>query len=220
MRSPLNRIQGALPYIGLAILLTATLGAGCSSDQPAAPEGKPTLWVSGLRPGWDVEEMIDQSDAVVVGVVSETLATKQDPGGLDDPPRFYYEFKDFALAVEEVLYPVKHDLPARIAILAETGISSADDTVMVVGTDDIPEFNIGERVLLFLDSLEDPDYADGVGRPVPEGFEASSYFQVVISSKYAKLKLEDGKWKDGRSRSEFTADRLKKAIADSDGTAQ
>ena len=223
MRSQLNRISGMLPYAGIAIFLIATVGLGCSTGHhhhQAAPEGKSGVWVAGLSPSWDVDEMVGRSDAIVVGVVSETLGTKQEAGGREDPPRFYYEFKDFALEVEEVLYPAKNDLPARIAILTEAGISAPGDAVTVSGLQDIPEFHIGERVLLFLDSLEDPVYASGVGRPIPEGFAASSYFQVVISSKYAKLKLEDGKWWDARSKSEFTADHLKKAIADSGGTAQ
>ena len=214
-----------MPYIGLAILLIAVMGIGCSrGDGKAAHDDHDHthdfVMVSGLWPSWDVDEMIGQSDAIVVGVVSETLATKQEAGGLESPPQFYYEFKDFALDVEEVLYPEMHDLPSRIAFLAEIGISAPGDTVAVMGSDELPQFNIGERVLLFLDSLEDPVYADGVGRPVPAGFKASDYFQVVISSKYAKLEIEDGKWTDGRSREAFTADRLKEAIADSDEASQ
>ena len=223
MRSPLNRFTGVLPYVGVAILLIATLGLGCSTGHhhhQAAPEGKSGVWVSGLTPSWDVDEMVGRSDAIVVGVVAETLGAKQEAGGREDPPRFYYDFKDFALEVEEVLYPAKNDLPARIAILTEAGISAPGEAVTISGLQDIPEFQIGERVLLFLDSLEDPVYASGVGRPVPEGFAASSYFQVVISSKYAKLKLEDGKWGDDRSEAKFTAERLKKAIAQSGETAQ
>ena len=211
MNSPLNRTTMALRYIGLIGLLVVALSVACSKGHD---DGHSHDWmmVSSLWPGWDAKEMIGQSDAIVVGVVSEALATKQEAGGLEDPPRFYYEFKDFALTVEEVLYPEKNELPARIAILAETGIASADAGVAVAPTNDLPQFNIGERVLVFLDSLEDPEYADGVGRPVPKGYAASDYFQVVISAKYGKLTLEDGEWKDDRSKEGFTAARLKKII--------
>ena len=221
MSNPLNRILSALPYIGLAILLTATLGAGCSSDQPAAPEGKSALWVGGLRPGWDLEDMVKQSDAVVIGVVSDGLGTKLEPGGNNDPPLYHYEFEDFAFTVEEVLYPENGELPDRIAIMTEVGITTASTDLTVSGGNDIPEFQIGERVLVFLDSLDDPVYAaEGVGRPVPKGFTESSYFQVVIGARYSKLSPNEGKWKDAVSKKVLERDELVAAIKQVAATTQ
>ena len=213
MRNPLNGILAALPYIGLAILSTAILGVGCSSDQPAASEGRVALYVGGLRPGWDVEEMVKQSDAVVIGVVSEGLGAKLVPGGNDDPPRYHYEFRDFAFAVEEVLYAERGELPGRIAIMTEAGITTARADTKVFGGNDIPDFQAGERVLVFLDSLDDPVYAvEGVGRPVPEGFAESSYFQVVIGARYSKLSPDDGQWKDSISKEALSREEIVAAI--------
>ncbi len=223
MRSPSNRIRESLPIAGAAILLIASLGLGCSTDHrhhAADLQENSTMWVGGIRPGWDVEGMVGQSDAIVVGVVSETLGGKREAGGRAEPPRFYYEYIDFALTVEEVLHPANGQLPARIAVLTEAGISPGRGDIAVMGQNDIPDFQAGERVLLFLDSLEDPVYADGVGRPVPEGFRDSSYFQVVIGGNYAKLTARDGKWEDGRSRATFTPEQLTTAIADYGGRAQ
>ncbi len=223
MRNPSNRIRQTLPIVGVAILLVASLGLGCSTGHDhhaAALQDGSTMWVGGLRPSWDVVEMVGQSDAIVVGIVSETLGGKREAGGREDPPRFYYEYIDFALAVEEVLHPANGQLPARIAVLTEAGISPGRGDIAVMEQNDIPDFQTGERVLLFLDSLEDSVYAEGVGRPVPEGFRESSYFQVVIGGNFAKLTAQDGKWEDGRSRATFTPGQLNTAIADHGGRAQ
>ncbi len=179
------------------------------------------LFVGGLRPGWDVEEMVKQSDAVVIGVVSEGLGTKLAPGGNDDPPRFHYKFRDFAFTVEEVLYAERGELPDRIAIMTEAGITTTSADITVFGGNDIPDFRVGERALVFLDNLDDPVYtAEGVGRPAPEGFTESSYFQVVIGARYSKLSPDDGQWRDSVSKEPLSRDELVAAIVQIEATTQ
>ena len=157
--------------------------------------------------------MVKQSDAVVIGVVSEDLGAKLVPGGNNDPPRYHYEFRDFAFTVEEVLYAERGELPDRIAIMTAAGITTTSSDITVFGGNDIPDFQAGERVLVFLDSLDDPVYsAEGVGRPVPKGITESSYFQVVIGARYSKLSLDDGQWKDSVSNEPLRRDELVAAI--------
>ena len=128
-----------------------------------------------------------------------------------DPPSFYYTFTDYELAVEQVLYS-KADLPDRIAILIETGYAPIDDKMAIAGLDDIPAFEVNERMLVFLYSLEDPEFSPGVARPVPDGFAASNYFQVLIAGQYAKLLPDGSNWKDSRHERTFTTPQLTNAI--------
>ncbi len=164
----------------------------------------------GLRPSWDVEDMVKRSDAVVIGMISRDLGTKQQPGQ-GDPPKLYYTFKDYEITVEEVLYS-EADLPRRIAVLAETGASAAAEGVTVVGDDDIPTLQANERMLLFLESLEGPKFSEGAGRPVPKGFTESTYFRVIIGSQFAVMLPDGDNWKDTRNDQTFTATQLRSAI--------
>ena len=153
--------------------------------------------------------MVMRSDIVVIGMISRDLGTKQEPG-IGEPPRFYYKYKDYELTVEEVLLSGA-DLPERIAILVEDGASTVEGS-RVEGMDDIPTFQSNERMLLFLESLEDPKFSEGPGRPVPSGFTESTYFRVIIGSKFAKMLPEGDTWKDARTNQTFTFAQLKDTV--------
>ena len=213
MRIPRYRSRVATSCAGVFMLFLAGLSAGCSADgQPAAPtvsEGETIVKTFGLLPSWDIEDMVKRSDAVVIGMISRDLGTKQEPG-IGEPPRFYYKYKDYELTVEEVLLSGA-DLPERIAILVEDGASTVEGS-RVVGMDDIPTFQSNERMLLFLESLEDPKFSEGPGRPVPSGFTESTYFRVIIGSKFAKMLPEGDTWKDARSHQTFTMAQLRNTI--------
>ena len=215
MTIPKPSSRAAVSCVGVAMLFLAVLSVGCSGDgQTAAStvsEGETVVRTFGFRPSWDVEDMVKRSDAVVIAMLSRDLGTKQQPE-FNDPPRFNYEYKDYELTVEEVIYS-RANLPERIAILVEAGTSAVPavdgSIVEVVGMDDIPTLQANERMLLFLESLEDPKFSESPGRPVPKGFTESTYFRVIIGSQFAKLLPEGDEWKDTRSNETFTIAQLR-----------
>ena len=213
MRLPRFSARAAISYVGVVMLFLAALSTGCSGDgQTAATtvlEGETVMRIFGTRPAWDVEDMVKQSDAVVIAMLSRDLGSKQQPG-IGDPPTFNYKYKDYELTVEEVIYS-RENLPKQIAVLVEDGLSAVDGST-VVGMDDIPALQVDERMLLFLESLEGPKFSEGVGRPVPKGFTEKTYFQVIIGSQFAKLLPEGDKWKDTHSNQTFTVAQLRDAI--------
>ena len=213
MRNPGYSLRVATSCVGVFMLFLAALSAGCSADgrtaTPTVSEGERVMRVFGTRPTWDVEDMVKRSDAVVIGMISRDLGDKQQPG-IGEPPKLYYKHKDYELTVDEVLYS-ENDLPMQIAILVEDGAFAVSGS-RVVGVEDLPTLRANERMLLFLESLEGPKFSEGVGRPVPEGFTESTYFQVIIGSKFAKLLPEGDEWKDARSNQKFTAEQLGNAI--------
>ena len=221
MRIPRYSLRVATSCVGVFMLFLATLSAGCSADgrtaAPTVSEGERVIKVFGARPSWDVEDMVKRSDAVVIGMISRDLGDKQQPG-VGEPPKLYYKYKDYEFTVEEVLHSEK-DLPMQIAILVEDGASAVGESRMV-GVEDLPTLLANERMLLFLESLEGPKFSEGVGRPVPKGFTESTYFQVIVGSKFAKLLPERDEWKDARSNQKFTAEKLENAIERHKANAQ
>ena len=213
MRIPRFNSRATIFCVGLLMLILTVLSAGCSANGqsavPTASEGDTVVKVFGTRPKWDVEDMLKQSDAVVIGTVSRDLGAKQQPG-TGEPPKLYYKYKDYEFMVEEVLNS-KASLPERIAILIEDGATAANGA-KVVGLEDIPTIQNNERMLLFLESLEGPKFTEGVGRPVPKGFTESTYFQLIIGSQFAKMLPEGDKWEDVRTGEAFTIMQLKDAI--------
>ena len=209
MRIPRNGFLIATAYVGLLMLLVAALNTGCSAESPTDPDGETTMMIDGTWPNWDVEDMVKQSDAIVVGAISRELGSKQEPG-FGDTTRFYYDYKDYELTIQEVLHS-STDLPEQIAILAEVGVST-DEGSAILGLERIPSFQPDERILVFLRSLEGPKFSEGVGRPVPNGFKEETYFQVIVGGKFGKLLPEDGKWKDASTQQAFSPDLLKNAI--------
>jgi hypothetical protein len=84
--------------------------------------------------------------------------------------------------------------------------------VQVVVGEEKPSFSSGERVLLFLESLQSAKFQEPPGRPLPQGFTEQTYYQVIVSARYGKLIPAGDKWKDSRSDSEVTVQEIEQAI--------
>ncbi len=93
--------------------------------------------------------MVAHSDAVVVGTIIRKMGTKRSPNGYSTD--YDYVFKDYELEVEQSIFP--SGLPQRIAILTEAGIASNDSNLQVSRAVKGPEFEAGERVMVFLERV-------------------------------------------------------------------
>ena len=205
VRFPTRTMFAALLAVGLV---------GCSTgghyDGPIDSEGEQTLLVFGQKPTWGLEDMVRRSDAVVIGELTRDLGDKKQPG--DDPasPRFFFTFKDYELTVERAVYPGP-DFPERIAVLLEEGVASADGSSKAYRGENA-EFRLNEQMLLFLENLAGPEFADGAGRPVPKGFTEKTYYQAILAGTYGKLAAEGNKWRDSISGEAFTIGELEGVI--------
>jgi hypothetical protein len=150
-------------------------------------------------PNWSLDEMVAHSDAVVVGTVVRKMGTKRSPNGYSAD--YDYVFKDYELAVEQSVFP--SGLPQRIAILTEAGIASNDSNLQVSRAVKGPEFEAGERVMVFLERVRS-EVLNETGHSIPEGFTQETYYRVIVSAGYGKLSPTRGVWKDSRSRQEVT----------------
>ncbi len=200
-----------------ATALVAVGLIGCSFGQAPAygtqsqPTGQSTLLISGLLPDWDLEDMVERSDAIAIGVITTNLGTKSEAGGLNDPPSYYYQFTDYKLEVERDFYP--GTLPENIAFLAETGVTPGKEDIKVVGYEGVPSYELEDRVILFMESMaDDSEFGDGAGRPVPDGFTADDYYLVIVGGPFGKLMLSGEKWEDSRTGESFTIDKLASVI--------
>ena len=180
-------------------------------NQIPIEEGKRTIMVDGLLPGWDLEEMIRRSDAIAIGILRADLGHKTEPGPFGDPATYHYVFTDYKLEVERAFYPAT--LPEDIVVLAETGITPGSNDIIVVGFDGVPEYNIGERVILFMESLSsDSEFGDGASRPVPDGYAVDDYYLAIVGGPFGKLMRSGEKWEDSRTGESFTTNELASAI--------
>ena len=200
-----------------SILLLALAGfLGCSTAQPTGlgaagqhPEGQ-ILMIDGLLPPWDLTDMVKQSDAIVVGTLQDELGTRTSPGGSSDPPRFSYEFTDYKIEVTKVLHP-KDGISSSIAVMAETGVVSAEENVQVLSNDDVPEYAVGEEVILFLRSLADEkNFDDDIARPAPYGVD--DYFSVMVGQDYGKMEKAGDGWQDSRSGKGLTVEQIREVV--------
>lgn len=204
----IRKIKVKLPIAAmfLTVLVSAGVIVGCGSGvaDVADTKNEIAVGVSQTRPGWDVEDMVKRSDAVVVGSFSADLGSKQKawPGG---SLNISFEFKDYLFSVEEVLYP-EGAFPSKIAVLVEAGISSPD--AAVIQPEGVPAFQQQERMLLFLESLEGPKFSEGAARPVPKGFSERTYYRAIVGSLYGKLLSEEDKWGDSRTGNTLTVDQI------------
>jgi hypothetical protein len=188
----------------ILILLLVACASGVSNSSGRM------LQISGLLPNWDVDGMVQRADAVIIGAITKELGTKEIPGSLETV-QFAYVFNDYEVAVERFLYPSEIS-SQQIAILTQAGPASKDSSVQVVVGEEKPEFKAGERILLFLESLQDPKFENTPGRPVPEGFTERNYYQVILSARYGKLVPADGKWRDSRTGIEVTVPEVEQAV--------
>lgn len=77
-------------------------------------------------------------------------------------------------------------LSSPLAVLSSALDSSSNDSF-------VRRSKVGDRVLLFLESLQDPKFEIPPGRPVPEGFTEQNYYGVILSARYGKLVLSGDK---------------------------
>ena len=150
-------------------------------------------------PDWDLDEMVERSDAVVVGTISRELASKGVPSGPpDDLDSLVLIFTDYELEVQRYLYPPLAS-PRTIAIMGVGGETEHKGTLVSFGLDQEPQFEVGERVLLFLWHLPADAY-DIEGYSIPVGFTRDSYYDVLASRDYGKFVLAaDNIGKDDQS---------------------
>ncbi len=211
--------QQLLPAL---VVLTLILAAACGKPESPAPSqteakgANSVITVHGHLPNLSLKEMVAESDAVVIGTLDEELGTKLKHGGNEPRPKFYYQYKDFRLAVEDALYP-KDTFPAEIAVLVETGIVSARENQSVRNDNSAPIYTRGEKVLLFLENLKDPKFDTGPGRPVPRGYTPDNYYLGIVTASYGKMEPADGKWRDSRSGKSFTRGEAEQAIQGNTG---
>lgn len=175
-------------FTTLGLFLVVVLMLSCSSKEQTRTT------IHGSLPNWNLDEIVERSDAVVVAKVVREIGTKRIPGF---GPGWDYVYKDYDLTVELAIYPAS--LPQPIAGLVEAGVASNDSTVRVSRPDgELLEFRVGERVMLFLESLKGEKFENTAGRPIPRGFTKETYYQVIISAGYGKLLPVGAKWKDSR----------------------
>lgn len=220
----IHKVTLTLPVAAMILAVMAAVGTtiGCGGnhapDELDNANGKTVVGVDHTRPGWNVEDMVKRSDAVVIGSFTADLGDKQKTwGGSQSRLNINYDFKDYQLAVERVIYS-KGDLESDIAVLVEAGISSPGNKVLQ--PEDIPSFQADERMLLFLESLKDYDDPDGVGRPVPKGFSENTYYRLIMGSLYGKLLADGDKWEDSITGKEVTVEQIADAVREYKDTSK
>ena len=118
------------------VLAMMTLGctgqAGNASTREGIPAGEETLLVigAGSLPGWSLNEMATRAEAIVIGRVSRSLGVQvvPVPEGEGKEPLLGWKFNDYALQIEESVYPESLEV-AEIAILIEAGLTPLKDDV-------------------------------------------------------------------------------------------
>ena len=199
---------------GIAALLAGMASVGCSSLEPPARDAdrgpEALVRVFGHPPNWSLDDMVRRSDAIVIGRLTKQLRIEREPGGNNDPPRYCYEFTDFEFSVERSLQPAK-GFPSRIAVLAETRMVTASGVDI---TDDgvVPDYRLGQRVLLFLESLDDDRFSTRPGSDVPGDFSRDAYYLAIVGGRYAKLVPRLVLWMDSRTHMPVTMTQIKNAV--------
>ncbi len=189
---------GTFLLMGICLLLffPGCSGAGASEDPG---EDRIVVEVSGLTPSWNLDQMVAQSDAIVIGRVSRELGSKEFPEllGGGEESRFAWSFLDYELEVETVLKPqsLQSDV---VALMIGAGIVPAREGIEVTSNFEEPELAVGERILVFLEKIPDEE-SPGVPIVVPSGFDRERYYLVILSSNYSKLVPEGDLWRDVRS---------------------
>ena len=215
-------VVGALLFGALVVLALgcAAFDASRSPDAsavggPASPGGGDQLVVrtEGLQPDWDLDTMVRRSDAVVVATVRETLDTSQYPGPSSggETPKYNEEFRNHRLTIETAYHPAS--LSGDVAVMTGPYPVQSDPNISVAVQDQIPEFAVGDRVLVFLDSLDDPVYSDGPVKTAPDGYTKARYYRPIIGSYYGKLMVVGLHWSDTRSHKSVSENQVTEAVA-------
>ena len=201
---------GTVLLMGLCLLLGLS---GCSGAGASEGPGEERIVVEvlGLNPSWNLEEMVARSDAIVIGMVSRELGSKEfpEPAGRGGEPRYAWRFLDYELEVETVLKP--RSLQSEVvALMIGAGIVPAREGIEVAGLED-PELAVGERILVFLESVQDEPFT-GVPHVVPSGFDRERYYRVILSSNYSKLVPDGDLWRDVRSSSAVSSRDIQQKV--------
>ena len=202
---------GTVLLMGLCLLLGLS---GCSGAGASEGPGEERIVVEvlGLNPSWNLEEMAARSDAIVIGMVSRELGSKEfpEPAGRGGEPRYAWRFLDYELEVETVLKPrsLQSDV---LALMIGAGIVPTREGIDVYSNFEDPELAVGERVLVFLESVQDEPFT-GVPHVVPSGFDRERYYRVILSSNYSKLVPDGDLWRDVRSSSVVSSRDIQQAV--------
>ena len=171
-RSPCFGMPLAGATVGLLLFgVLAVLGMGCASSsatRDTADADKSVVMVTGLQPDWTLDEMVRRSDAVVLGTVQESLGSNRHPGPAagGDIAKYEREYRDFKLTIETAYHPstlsgsiaggVGHDQhPGPGRVMTGPYPVQSDPNIRIDTHSDIPHFAVNDRVLVFLDSLND-----------------------------------------------------------------
>ena len=201
---------GTVLLMGLCLLLGLS---GCSGAGASEGPGEERIVVEvlGLNPSWNLEEMVARSDAIVIGRVSRELGSKEfpEPVGGGEEPRYAWKYLDYELEIETVLKPrsLQSDV---LALMIGAGIVPAREGIEVAGLEH-PELAVGERILVFLESVKDEAFT-GVPHVVPSGFDRERYYLVILSSNYSKLVPDGDLWRDVRSQGVVSLRDIEEAV--------
>ncbi len=150
MKAP-NWLKHGTLALGLmaAVLVGESVGCANSATDVRDAEGEQrtytkTVKLTSLNPNWDLEDMVERSDAIVIGTLTSELASKTSPDRTNTPPKFNYVFKDYKMTKEEAIYPTS-GLPDSIAVLAETGIEATNANTRVISDAKIPDLRLASE---------------------------------------------------------------------------
>jgi len=161
------------PYLG---------NHGITTTKVEPKPGESSMSVSALMIRLTLDDLVEESDAVVIGKVVDIFPSRKVDGKPMDVTTEVVEpwniITDVVIEVERYLYGKLQS--SYIAVMVRGG--RVGDMVMWV--EDEPVFNLGEEVALFLDRMRD-DITP------PEGFDRAEYFRVFRGIQ-GKLGYRDG----------------------------
>ena len=213
-------LRGSLVGLILfGILAVSGLGCAVSDTSDTTDAGKSVVRMTGLQPDWNIDEMVRRSDAVVVATVTESLGSNRYPGPSadGDEPKYDREYRDYKLTVETAYYPSA--LSGSIAVMTGPYPVQSNPDILIDGHSDIPHFAVNDRVLVFLDSLDDSVYSEGPGKTAPHGYNKAQYYRAITGSHYGKLVENGAQWSDSRSSKSVSANEVEEAVTRQKGGA-
>ena len=218
-RSPWFGLPLARATVGLLLFgALGVLGLGCAAFDAtrdaadAADSGKSVVRTQGLQPDWNLDAMVRRSDAVVVGTVEEVLGSNRYPGPSagDDEPRYDREYRNYKLTIQTAYHPAS--LSGAIAVMTGPYPVQSNPNILVDDHSNIPDFAVNDRVLVFLDSLDDSVYSEGPGETAPDGYTKARYYRTITGSHYGKLTENGVQWSDTRSNKSVSANQVREAV--------
>ncbi len=147
---------------------------GITTTKVTPEPGDTVTSSSGLMIRLTVDDLVEKSDAAVLGKVVDIFPARQ----VDEAPWETMIITDVVIEVERYLYGQPQS--AYIAVMVRGG--RVGGTAMWV--EDEPEFNLGEEVVLFLSRAQSEITP-------PDGFEAAEYYRVT-GAMQGKLGCRDG----------------------------